>query len=244
MLTVVPTPIGNLDDITLRALTALREADVVAAEDTRHSGILLKHHGISASYVSFHEHNEARRTVELLADLRAGKRVALITDAGMPGISDPGVRLVRACVEAGLEYTVLPGASAVVTAVVGSGFDATHFQFSGFLPVKSGQRRATLEEALTHAGTSVFFESPHRLIKSLLVLAEIAAERRLCVARELTKKFEEYRVGVAADLFAHYEAKLPKGEICLVIEGLDAVTHRAKLAKREANRAAELPPGD
>jgi 16S rRNA (cytidine1402-2'-O)-methyltransferase len=173
----------------------------------------------------------------LVEDLRAGKRVALITDAGMPGVSDPGMRLVRACGEGGLEFTVLPGASAVVTAVVGSGFDATHFRFAGFLPVKSGQRRAALEAALTEDGTSLFFESPHRVVKSLAVLAEIAPDRRVCVARELTKRFEEYRSGVAADLVAHYEARPPKGEICLVIEGAAAVAHREKVARREADRA-------
>ncbi len=234
MLTVVPTPIGNLEDITLRALAVLNDADVVAAEDTRHSGILLKHHGISKPFVSFHEHNEARRTAELIGDLRAGRRVALITDAGMPGVSDPGMRLVRACAEEGLEYTVLPGASAVVTAVVGSGFDATDFTFIGFLPPKSGGRRTSLEAALSGRGSAVFFESPHRLVKSLTVLAEIGADRRICVARELTKKFEEYRIGLPGELLAHYEAKPPKGEICLVIEGTDAAARRAKIAARQA----------
>ncbi len=234
MLTVVPTPIGNLDDITLRALAALRDADVVAAEDTRHSGILLKHHSISKPFVSFHEHNEASRTAELIGDLRSGRRVALITDAGMPGVSDPGMRLVRACVEQGLDYTVLPGASAVITSVVGSGFDATNFSFIGFLPPKSGGRRTALETALSSRGTTVFFESPHRLAKSLAVLAEVGADRRVCVARELTKMFEEYRVGLPGELLAHYEAKPPKGEICLVIEGTDAATRRAKIAAREA----------
>lgn len=157
----------------------------------------------------------------------------------MPGVSDPGLRLVRACAEAGLEYTVLPGASAVVTAVVGSGFDATHFTFGGFLPVKSGQRRNALMSALSIAGTSVFFESPHRLAKSLAVLAEIAPDRQICIARELTKKFEEYRAALPSDLLAHYEARPPKGEICLVIEGTDAVTQRNKLAKRAAEREPE-----
>ncbi|MGC1481579.1 MAG: 16S rRNA (cytidine(1402)-2'-O)-methyltransferase [Chthoniobacterales bacterium] len=232
MLTIVPTPIGNLDDITLRALSALREADVVAAEDTRHSGILLKHHGISKPFVSFHEHNEARRTAELIEELSGGRKVALITDAGMPGVSDPGMRLVRACAEAGVEYTVLPGASAVVTAVVGSGFDATDFSFAGFLPVKSGQRRNALEAALAGRGTAVFFESPHRLVKSLAVLAEVGAERRVCVARELTKKFEEYRIGLPAELLRHYEERPPKGEICLVLEGKDVAARRAKAAAR------------
>ncbi len=241
MLTIVPTPIGNLDDITLRALAALRDADVVAAEDTRHSGILLKHHGISKPFVSFHAHNEAQRTAELLEDLRAGKNVALITDAGMPGVSDPGMRLVRACAQSDVEYTVLPGASAVVTSVVGSGFDATHFRFAGFLPVKSGQRRNALEAALAETGTSVFFESPHRLVKSLAVLAEIAPERRVCVARELTKKFEEYRIESPSVLLEHYTVRPPKGEICLVIEGADELGHREKRANR-ANQAVPAPP--
>lgn len=215
----MPTPIGNLGDITLRALEALKTASLVAAEDTRRTIILLNHYGIKAPLLSFHEHNEARRTAELLEKLRTGETVALVTDAGMPGISDPGHRLIRACIENDIPFTVLPGASAVVTALVGSGFDATPFHFAGFLPVKSGQRQRCLQEALDREETTVFFESPHRLLKSLEVLRELAPSRRICVARELTKQYEEYRRGIPGELLQHYTAHPPKGEICLVISG-------------------------
>jgi len=217
LLTVIPTPIGNLQDITLRALEALREADVIAAEDTRHSGILLHHHGISKPMVSFHEHNEAGKTASLVEEIAQGRKVALITDAGMPGISDPGFRLVRACRERDLPVTVLPGPSAVVTALAGSGLPSDSFYFGGFLPVKSGQRRNELEAAIAREETSIYFESPYRLAKSLGVLAEVAPDASVCVARELTKKFEEYRRGKPAELAAHYEERPPKGEITLVI---------------------------
>jgi probable S-adenosylmethionine-dependent methyltransferase, YraL family len=228
MLSVVPTPIGNLADITLRAIETLRSADLIAAEDTRHSGLLLKHHGISRPMVSFHEHNEATRTAELLERLREGAAVALITDAGMPGISDPGARLVRACIDAGLEFTVLPGPCAAVTAIVGSGLDASSFHYGGFLPVKSGQRATLLAAAIARDETSVFYESPHRLVKSLSALAEIAPDRQVCVARELSKKFEEYRRGLPAELAAHFDSHPPKGEICLMIEGARAAGRRAR----------------
>jgi 16S rRNA (cytidine1402-2'-O)-methyltransferase len=217
LLTVVPTPIGNLQDITLRALEALRAADVIAAEDTRHSGILLHHHGISKPMVSLHEHNEASRSAALVEEIAQGREVALITDAGMPGISDPGFRLIRACREKNLPVTVLPGPSAVPTALVGSGFPTDAFYFGGFLPVKSGRRQAELERAAAREATSVYFESPHRIVKSLQVLAEVAAAADVCVARELTKKFEEFRRGKPAELVAHYTQHPPKGEITLVI---------------------------
>ncbi len=217
MLTVIPTPIGNLQDITLRALEALKDADVIAAEDTRHSGILLHHHGISKPMVSFHEHNEAGKTASLVEEIAQGRKVALITDAGMPGISDPGFRLVRACRERNLPVTVLPGPSAVVTALAGSGLPSDSFYFGGFLPVKSGQRRNELEAAIGREETSIYFESPYRLAKSLGVLAEVAPDASVCVARELTKKFEEYRRGKPAELAAHYEERPPKGEITLLI---------------------------
>ncbi len=234
MLTVVPTPIGNLGDLTLRALEALGAADVVAAEDTRHSGLLLHHHGISKPMISFHEHNEAMRTAELLGRLRAGERIALITDAGTPSISDPGVRLVRACLAEDLAYTILPGPCAAVTALVGSGMDASAFYFGGFLPVKSGQRHNELAAAIERAATSIFYESPHRLLKSLTVLAEIGSWRFVCVARELTKKFEEYRRALPVDLVAHYTAHPPKGEICLLVEGSAAAAHRERNAARQS----------
>ncbi len=219
MLFIVPTPIGNLDDITLRAIRVLGEVDLIAAEDTRHSGMLLKHLGISKPMVSFHQHNEASRTAELLERLASGQSVAVVTDAGSPGISDPGGRLIRACVQGGIPFTVLPGACAVIPALVGSGFGAGEFCFGGFLPVKSGQRVRELTAALERLEPTVFYESPYRLVKSLSALHLLAPERKICVARELTKKFEEYRHGHANELAAHYTTRPPKGEICLIIDG-------------------------
>jgi len=219
LLTLVPSPVGNLEDITLRALRLLREADLIAAEDTRHASILLKHHGISRPLISLHEHNEAQRSGEIAQRLAAGENIALLTDAGMPGISDPGYRMVRACLERGLEFTVLPGPSSILPALVGSGLPLHEFYFGGFLPVKSGRRKAALEAALARGETSIFFESPHRIARSLAVLAELAPERPVCVARELSKKFEEYWRGSAAELSARAEKQPPRGEICLLIAG-------------------------
>ncbi|MBA2243011.1 MAG: 16S rRNA (cytidine(1402)-2'-O)-methyltransferase [Chthoniobacterales bacterium] len=219
MLYVIGTPIGNLDDITLRAVEALKSADLIAAEDTRHSGNLLRHFEIRKPLVSYHQHNESRRTQELSERLTAGENIALITDAGMPGLSDPGGRLIRACIEQGLAYTIIPGVSAILTALVGSGFALDRFCYCGFLPVKSGGRERELRAAADREETSVFFESPHRINKTLAACAETMPERQLCIARELTKKFEEFRRGSAAELLAHYEAHPAKGEITLVISG-------------------------
>jgi 16S rRNA (cytidine1402-2'-O)-methyltransferase len=219
VLSLVATPIGNLGDITLRALETLKSADVIACEDTRHSLNLLRHYNIQKPLVSYHAHNEARRTAELIEQLTEGKHIAIITDAGLPGISDPGHRLLRACQERGLPYTIIPGASAVLTALIGSGFDAEQFFYGGFLPVKSGGRERDLLAAAARTETSVFFESPHRILKTLAVCAAHFPERELCVARELTKTFEEYRRGPAPELLAHYTAHPAKGEIVLVIRG-------------------------
>jgi 16S rRNA (cytidine1402-2'-O)-methyltransferase len=217
MLFIVGSPIGNLNDITLRALSVLKEVNLVAAEDTRRSSILLKHFEISKPLVSFHEHNEARRTSELVEKMRAGEKIALITDAGMPSISDPGYRIVRACIENEIRVEVIPGPSAVLTALVGSGLPTDRFYFGGFLPVKSGQRERELGLALAREVTSVYFESPHRIIRSLEVIAKADPSRVICVARELTKHFEEYRRGDASSVLAHYAAHPPKGEITLLI---------------------------
>ena len=219
MLTLVPTPIGNLEDITLRALRLLREADLIAAEDTRHAGILLKHHDIHRPLLSLHEHNEAQRSEEITRRLAAGENIALLTDAGTPGISDPGFRIVRACIEKGLEFTVLPGPSAILPALVGSGLPLHEFYFGGFLPVKSGRRHNLLKAALARRETSIFFESPHRIARSLDVLAELAPDRPVCVARELSKKFEEFWRGTAAELAARANQNPPRGEICLLVSG-------------------------
>jgi 16S rRNA (cytidine1402-2'-O)-methyltransferase len=220
MLYVVPTPIGNLGDITLRALEILKDVDLVAAEDTRHSGILLKHYQINKPLISYHEHNEAMRTAQLVERLAAGEKIALITDAGTPGVSDPGARLIRECIRRGLDFTIIPGPSSILTALVGSGFSAEKFFFGGFLPIKSGQRERELRAAATREETSIYFESPYRLTKTLKASIDVLQDRQLCVARELTKKFEEFRRGAAADLLAHYEKHPPKGEIVLLISGM------------------------
>ena len=217
MLYVVATPIGNLGDITLRALEILKSVDLIAAEDTRHSGILMKHFGIKKPFISYHEHNEAKRAAELVERLAAGENVALITDAGTPGLSDPGLRLVRECIQRELLFTIIPGPSSILTALVGSGFSTEKFSFRGFLPVKAGQRERELRAAAESAETVIFFESPYRLTKTLAACIDIMPTRQLCVARELTKKFEDFRRGTAGELLAHYEAHPPKGEIVLVI---------------------------
>ena len=219
MLYVVATPIGNLGDITLRALECLKSAEVIAAEDTRHSGLMLRHFEIKKPLVSFHEHNDAMRTAQVIERLAAGEDVALITDAGMPGLSDPGARLVRECIKRDLPLTIVPGPSSILTALVGSGFEMEKFCFRGFLPVKSGRRQRELRAAAEREETTIFFESPHRLAKTLAAGAEIMPERQLCVARELTKKFEEFQRGTAAELLAFYSARTVKGEIVLVVEG-------------------------
>src|SRR5215469_2111854 len=219
MLYVVSTPIGNLGDITLRGLEVLKSVDVVAAEDTRHSGLLLKHFGIKKSFVSYHEHNEAARTAELVGRLARGENVALITDAGTPALSDPGMRLIRECINRELPFTIIPGSSAILIALLGSGFSTDKFSFRGFLPLKSGQRERELRTAAESEETTLFFESPYRLLKTLQACGSIMPERRLCIARELTKKFEEFRRGTAAELLAYYETHQVKGEIVLIVSG-------------------------
>lgn len=219
MLYVVATPIGNLGDISLRALDALKSVDLIAAEDTRHSGMLLKHFGTKKPFISYHEHNEARRTAELVERLRHGENVALITDAGTPGLSDPGLRLISECIQRELPFTIIPGPSSILIALLGSGFSTERFSFRGFLPTKSGRRERELRVAAECDETTIFFESPYRLTKTLAVCGEVMPDRKLCVARELTKKFEEFRRGTPSELLAHYEAHPPKGEIVLVIAG-------------------------
>jgi len=217
MLYVVATPIGNLSDITLRALEVLKLVDLIAAEDTRHSGILLKHFEIKKKLVSYHKHNEAMRTAQLVERLVAGKDIALITDAGTPGVSDPGARLIRECIKRDLPFTIIPGPSSILTALIGSGFSSQKFFFAGFLPVKSGQRKRELHAAAERNETTIFFESPYRLAKTLNACMDVMPGRQICIARELTKKFEEFRRGTASELLAHYEAHVPKGEIVLLI---------------------------
>src|SRR6266699_6689221 len=212
MLYVVATPIGNRTDITLRALEVLKSVDVIVAEDTRNSGILLKHFGIKKPLISYHEHNEAMRSAQLTERMAAGEDVALTTDAGTPALSDPGARLIRECIKRGLPFTIIPGPSSILAAVVGSGFSTEKFCFCGFLPIKSGQRERELRGAAEREETTIFFESPYRLTKTLSACIEIMPDRQLCVARELTKKFEEFLRGIASELWAHYQAHPPKGE--------------------------------
>ena len=221
MLYVVGTPIGNLNDITVRALEVLKQADLIAAEDTRHSGNLLRHFEIRKPLISYHEHNEARRTAELVERLATGETIALITDAGMPGLSDPGARLICKCIERDLPFTIVPGVSAITTALVGSGFQMERFCYRGFLPVKSGQRERELRAAAERSETTVFFESPYRITKTLASCSDLMPGRMVCVARELTKKFEEFRRGTAAELLAHYDAHPARGEITLLVAGTE-----------------------
>ena len=222
-----PTPIGNLEDVTLRVLTALTEADVVACEDTRHTKVLLERHGIAARLLSYHEHNERSRAGELAARIAAGEVVALVSDAGMPLISDPGFELVRECVERGLPLEVLPGASAAVTALVASGLPAERFIFAGFLPRARGELQRLL---VNTSETLIAYESPRRLAATLGLLAEQDPERSVVVCRELTKIHEEIRRGSAADLAAHYSRNPARGEVVLVCGA--APPHRA--AREEA----------
>jgi 16S rRNA (cytidine1402-2'-O)-methyltransferase len=215
-LAVCATPIGNLDDVTLRVLDELRAADVVLCEDTRHTRVLLDRHGISARLLSYHEHNEAKRTAELLPRLRTGERVALVSDAGLPGISDPGARLVAAALEAGVPVTVLPGASAVDTALVASGFAVDRYQFVGFLPRGARALASLWEELAGWPHPVVAFESPQRLSATLQSLAAAQPEREVVVCRELTKRFEEVVRGRAEDVAGRF-VEPPKGEITLVL---------------------------
>jgi 16S rRNA (cytidine1402-2'-O)-methyltransferase len=215
-LAVCATPIGNLEDVTLRVLAELAAADVVLAEDTRHTRVLLDRHGIRAPLLSLHEHNEAARTAELLPRLLAGERHALVSDAGMPLVSDPGARLVRAAIEAGVEVTVLPGASAVETALVASGQAGGRFAFVGFLPRKAGELEALWRELAASSWPTVAFESPRRLPASLRSLAQADPAREVAVCRELTKLHEEVVRGTAADVAAQF-VEAPKGEVTVVI---------------------------
>jgi len=216
MLSILPTPIGNLSDLSHRVEETLCECDLVVAEDTRRAEQLLSHLGVKKRLMSFHEHNERERLPRLLAELRSGKKVALVTDAGTPSISDPGYRLVAACLEEKISYTVLPGPSAVTTALVGSGLPPVPFYFGGFLPSSGSKRRTELKEAAGRGVTSIYFESPHRLIKTLEDFVTLLPEARLCVARELSKKFEEYAHGTSQEVLTHFQQGPVRGEITLV----------------------------
>ncbi|MFN7141561.1 MAG: 16S rRNA (cytidine(1402)-2'-O)-methyltransferase [Limisphaerales bacterium] len=218
---LVATPIGNLEDITLRALRVLKECDVVAAEDTRHSGQLLKHFEISKPLLSYFQFNEAKRSEEILERLKRGEKVALVTDAGSPGISDPGERVVKAAVQAGLRVESVPGPSALVTALTASGLPTDEFHFVGFLPHKSGQRRNKLESLKSTPGTLIFYESPYRIEKLLVELNDIYPQRPVVLARELTKKFEEYLRGTPNELLEVLKKRSLKGEFVVLVGEAD-----------------------
>jgi 16S rRNA (cytidine1402-2'-O)-methyltransferase len=217
LLYVVATPIGNLEDITLRAIRVLKECDVVAAEDTRRSGQLLKHFGISKPLLSYFQFNEARRSEEIIDRLRRGEKVALVTDAGSPGISDPGERVVKATIAAGFRVEAVPGACALVAGLTASGLPTDEFHFIGFLPHKSGQRRNKLESLKAFEGTLVLYESPYRIEKVLVELNEVFPERQVVLARELTKKFEEFLRGTPAELLEQTKKRSLKGEFVVMI---------------------------
>jgi 16S rRNA (cytidine1402-2'-O)-methyltransferase len=215
-LAVCATPIGNLEDVTLRVLAELAAADVVLCEDTRHTRVLLQRHGIEARLLSYHEHNEAQRTAELLPRLEAGERIALVSDAGLPGVSDPGARLVRAALDAGIDVTVLPGPSAVETALVASGLVAEQYRFLGFLPRGEKRLGELWDELRNWPWPAVAFESPQRLPATLRSLAAADPDREVAVCRELTKRFEEVMRGTAAQVAERFGSP-PKGEITLVL---------------------------
>ena len=219
VLTLVATPIGNLEDLSPRARRSLAEATQIYAEDTRHSGMLLARIGVKARLRSCHDHNEAQRAGEIVAQLEAGENVALVSDAGTPGLADPGFRVVRAAIDAGCTVTMVPGPSSVIMALVLSGFASDRFVFEGWLPRRSGGLRSFVERLRLEPRTTILLESNHRLLKSLPVFAEFLPERRLAVCREMTKLHESVRRGSAAELFAYYSQQAPKGELVLVVQG-------------------------
>jgi 16S rRNA (cytidine1402-2'-O)-methyltransferase len=240
-LVVCPTPIGNLEDVTLRVLSALRDADVIACEDTRRTRVLLDRYGAGGELVTYHEHNEDRRAGELVERMRAGATVALVSDAGMPLVSDPGYVLVRACVAAGVAVEVLPGPSAALAALVASALPADRWRFAGFLPRKRGELRDALAEP---GGTLVAFESPHRLAATLATLADIDPERPAAVCRELTKVHEEVARGTARDLAERFGQRAPKGEVVLVVGGSRRGTGRKDLRPSVADSPPALGRGE
>lgn len=219
ILYIVGTPIGNLEDMTHRAIRTLREVAAIACEDTRETRKLLHHFDIHSPTVSYHEHNKQTAGPMLVRRLEAGEDIALVTDAGMPGISDPGEDLVRLAVAAGVRVVPIPGPTAFVSALVASGLPTERFAFEGFLPVKNKDRRAVLERLKTERRTFILYEAPHRLLETLSHLQEALGDRPMCAGRELTKLYEEFVRGTPADLIARFEAKAPRGEFVLVIQG-------------------------
>lgn len=219
---IVPTPIGNLSDITYRAIDHLRSSDIILAEDTRQTKKLLDHYEIQNKMYPFHQHNEHKILAKVIQELKSGKNIALCSDAGTPGISDPGYLLIRECINEGIEVVSLPGATAVITALVASGLPCDKFVFEGFLPHKKGKQTKILSFK-DEERTLVCYESPHRITKTLVMIQELLGDsRKLVIARELTKKFEEVLRGNASDLISHFEENQPKGEFVLLIGGVNA----------------------
>jgi len=216
---LVATPIGNLEDITLRALRTLKECDLVAAEDTRRTGVLLKHFEISKPLISYFQFNEAKRSEEIISRLKAGEKIALVTDAGSPGISDPGERVVKAAINAGLRVEAVPGPAALIAGLTASGLPTDRFYFLGFLPHKSGQRRKVVESLKAIQDTLVFYESPYRIERLLEELSELLPARQVVLGRELTKRYEEFLRGKPAELLAHMRQRSIKGEFVVIVEG-------------------------
>jgi len=244
---VVSTPIGNLRDITLRAIDVLRTVDLILAEDTRHSRHLLDHHGISTPMLSYHEHNEARATATAITRLREGRDVALISDAGTPLVSDPGARVVRAAAEAGIAVVPIPGPSAVLAALVSSALGSERFTFFGFLARKGRERDEALQELSGLRHTGVLYEAPNRVAATLADLGALGSgERQVVVARELTKQFEEIRRGTVAELSAYYESSPPRGEVVIVLEGttLQPLAEDELRSRARSMRAAGLSARD
>lgn len=236
---LVPTPVGNLEDITLRALNILKSVDLLLAEDTRTTGFLLKHFDINVPLMSHHKFNEHQTAERIAEKIEAGRDVALVSDAGTPGISDPGFLLVRTCVEHGIEVECLPGATACIPAIVDSGLPCDRFVFEGFLPQKKG-RASRLEALVDEPRTMIFYESPYRLVKTLQQFAEVfGAEREASVSREISKKFEETQRGTLTELVAHFTETAPKGEIVIVVAGKEKPQRKEKKSYKNAESEDE-----
>lgn len=242
MLYLVGTPIGNMQDLSSRAIEVLQSVEMVACEDTRRTGLLLSHFGITAKLVSYHEHNKAAAGTKLIARLREGTEIALVSDAGMPSISDPGEDLVKRCIEEDIPVTAVPGPVAGITALVLSGLDTRHYYFEGFLPVESKERKERIAAVSSMTTTTILYEAPHRLMRTLTDLSEAGnGDRRAAAARELTKKFEQVVRGTIDELIQHFEEVPPKGEFVLVLEGARSQATKTVLTEEERqSRILEL----
>jgi 16S rRNA (cytidine1402-2'-O)-methyltransferase len=216
---IVGTPLGNLEDMTFRAIKTLQSVDLIAAEDTRHTGKLLQHFQIKTPQISYHDHNRHSRTADLINRLQQGTSIALVTDAGMPGISDPGYELVKACAELGIPIVPIPGATAAMTALSASGLKSDRFVFEGFLPAKESERRSHLQTLVTDERSLIFYEAPHRVQKTLQDILTVLGDRQIVLARELTKMHEEFWRGTVKAAIEHYSTHEPKGEFTLIVSG-------------------------